>query len=136
MKATSRFSSLQLAGFITGLSLILIGIGCKPSGDAVTPQPATSTTTSNLTVNRWILENMRTYYYWNDKIPAAPDTTLAPDAFFDSILYDYDATLRPDGDRFSWIEESAADLTASLSGETKQPEWSSTCTFGHRVRRP
>lgn len=119
MKATSRFSSLQLAGFITGLSLILIGIGCKPSGDAVTPQPATSTTTSNLTVNRWILENMRTYYYWNDKIPAAPDTTLAPDAFFDSILYGYDATLRPDGDRFSWIEESAADLTASLSGETK-----------------
>lgn len=61
---------------------------------------------------------MRELYYWNDKIPASPDTTLAPDKFFDSILYPYDATTNPTGDRFSWIQESAADLEASLSGET------------------
>jgi carboxyl-terminal processing protease len=76
--------------------------------------PATTTE-----VNNWIVENMKYWYYWNDKIPANPDKSLAPDKLFDSILYKYDATIRPDGDRFSWINESAEALTASLSGESK-----------------
>jgi C-terminal processing protease CtpA/Prc len=42
---------------------------------------------------------------------------MAPDKFFDSILYKYDATTNPSGDRFSWIQESVEDLKASLSGE-------------------
>ena len=50
---------------------------------------------------------MREVYYWNDKIPANPDTTLAPDIFFDSILNKYNATTNPTGDRFSWIENDA-----------------------------
>jgi C-terminal processing protease CtpA/Prc len=62
---------------------------------------------------------MRTYYYWNDKIPANPDKSLAPDKFFGSLLNKYDATSNPDGDRFSWIQESADELKASLNGETK-----------------
>ena len=98
--------------------------GCKTI-DEVQPTTTTSTTTTagssatNADVNTWILSNMQTYYYWNTKIPANPDKALAPADFFNSLLYKYDKTLRPDGDRFSWIQESAADLTASLSGETK-----------------
>ena len=92
--------------------------GCRKETDLVEPTTTTTTTAENQTINKWILENMREYYYWNDKIPASPDLTLAPSDFFDSILYSYDATARPDGDRFSWIEENADDLSASLSGES------------------
>lgn len=69
-------------------------------------------------MNDWILENMQEIYYWNNKLPANPDKTLAPKAFFDSILNKYDATSNPTGDRFSWIEESGDELKASLSGQT------------------
>lgn len=93
---------------------------CSKPADEVAPKTVTTSAASeNSTIDNWILENMRDYYYWNDKIPANPDTTLAPSDFFDSILYAYDATLRPDGDRFSWIEESADQLAAELSGESK-----------------
>jgi carboxyl-terminal processing protease len=101
-----------MAGFVLTLS------SCNKKVDDVSPQ-TTATTSENSTIDNWILENMRQVYYWNDKIPANPDTTLAPSDFFDSILYSFDATLRPDGDRFSWIEENATDLTAELSGQTK-----------------
>ena len=56
-------------------------------------------------------------YYWTDKIPANPDKTLSPEFFFDSIRYKYDATLRPDGDRYSWINPDASQLQASLGGQ-------------------
>ncbi len=93
------------------LLLVLVQvIGCKPKEVAPTGDAA---------VNDWILGNMQYWYYWNDKIPTNTDKNLAPDKYFDSILYKFDATLRPDGDRFSWINPSAADLTASLSGESK-----------------
>ena len=69
--------------------------------------------------NNWILSNMKYWYYWNDKIPANPDLSQKPADFFSSLLYKYDAATRPDGDRFSWIQESADELKASLSGESK-----------------
>jgi C-terminal processing protease CtpA/Prc len=101
----------KILGTVAVLTFVLLQIiGCKtkevaPTGDAA--------------INDWIVGNMQYWYYWNDKIPANPDKSLSPDKLFDSILYKYDATLRPDGDRFSWINPSAADLTASLSGESK-----------------
>ncbi|ADB37933.1 S41 family peptidase [Spirosoma linguale] len=101
-----------LLGFIGSLS------GCKKTTDDVTPQTTTATVNENTTVDSWILANMRDLYYWNDKIPANPDTTLAPDVFFDSILNKYNATTNPTGDRFSWIENDANTLTAELSGES------------------
>ncbi len=107
---------LLLAGFVVSLS------ACKKDSDSVAPAPQTTADgaqiTANKTVNDWILSNMRDLYYWNDKIPANPDETLNPSDFFDSILNKYDATTNPTGDRFSWIEESAQDLQASLSGQT------------------
>lgn len=72
-------------------------------------------------VNNWIYDNMKTWYFWNDKLPGNPDFTPEPQSFFQSILYKYDATLRPDGDRFSWLQVSADELKASLSGETTSP---------------
>lgn len=109
-------------------SLLLLALGaflmtsCK-TPEAVAPvAPATSTATAtgpvtDTEVDSWILANMKFWYYWNDKIPAKPDTTLAPDKFFDSILNKFDATTNPTGDRFSWINKSADDLKAGLSGE-------------------
>ena len=76
---------------------------------------------ADVEVNNWIYDNMKTWYFWNDKLPASPDVTPNPPNFFQSILYKYDATLRPDGDRFSWLQKSADELKASLSGETTSP---------------
>ncbi|RCR67997.1 S41 family peptidase [Larkinella punicea] len=88
---------------------------------SVTPQSPVSGTPAKAdqSVNNWILENMRAVYYWNDKMPANPDTMLAVAPFFYSLLYDYNNRANPERDRFSWIQESAADLKASLSGEQK-----------------
>lgn len=109
----TKAGSVLIAGLLVSLA------SCKhQEDDVVTPQSSTSTT-ENQTVDSWILDNMQTYYYWNDKIPANPDKTLAPSDFFDSLLNTYNATTNPEGDRFSWIEENASDLTSSLSGETK-----------------
>ncbi|ARK09385.1 S41 family peptidase [Fibrella sp. ES10-3-2-2] len=113
MNVSTKPIRTALALFATGTLLLT---GCKKDPVEVNP---TGTTAADATVNDWILDNMRSLYYWNDKIPANPDKSLAPASFFDSILYKYNATTNPQGDRFSWIQESAAELTAALSGETK-----------------
>lgn len=69
-------------------------------------------------VNKWILENMETYYYWEHKIPQSTNDTISPDDFFDSLLYKYNATTAPDGDRFSWIQGDYEELQDMLSGVT------------------
>ncbi|QMW02620.1 S41 family peptidase [Spirosoma foliorum] len=89
----------------------LLMTSCKKDTDV-------SPITSNGEVNNWVLENMKNYYFWNDKLPANPDTSLAPKSFFPTLLYDYNTT-NPDRDRFSWLQESADDLKASLSGQSK-----------------
>ena len=111
-KAPMLRTSLLLA--MTGMALLT---SCKK--DPVDVNPLGTTTASKSYVDNWILSNMREVYYWNDKIPANPDTTLAPDKFFNSLLYKYDPTANPHGDRFSWIQESSAVLSALLKGETK-----------------
>jgi carboxyl-terminal processing protease len=70
-------------------------------------------------VNHWIYENMGLYYYWNEKLPRAPQYSQNPPDFFSSLLYRYNIVSRPDGDRFSWIQESAEELKSSLSGQSK-----------------
>ncbi|GAB3689191.1 S41 family peptidase [Spirosoma flavus] len=82
-------------------------------------KPADVTPATDAQVNDWILSNMQTYYFWNDKLPANPDKSLAPSPFFYSLLYDYNKTTNPERDRFSWIQESADQLKASLSGQSK-----------------
>ena len=97
---------LLLAALFIGATLI--------SCEKKTLEPASETVT-----NQWIHANMKYWYYWTDKMTASPDFSKDPEAFFESLLYRYDATARPDGDRFSWIRESADELEASLGGESK-----------------
>ncbi len=67
-------------------------------------------------VNTWMMNTLRDYYYWNDKLPNKSDKSLNPDAYFESILYWYDPVTAPDGDRFSWIESDYNKLIGSLNG--------------------
>lgn len=92
------------------LSISAAVLSCKEKN----VDPATETET-----NQWIYENMKYWYYWNDNMTSSPDYSKDPASFFESLLYRYDATLRPDGDRFSWIQESAEELEASLAGQSK-----------------
>ena len=62
---------------------------------------------------------MKYNYFWTDKIPANADKTVTPDKYFMSLLYDRNNTANTDRDRFSWIQESAAELKASLGGQSK-----------------
>ncbi|MVM39515.1 peptidase S41 [Spirosoma sp. HMF3257] len=108
---------LVVAGKLTlplAICSALLLTSCKKNED-VTP----SAPTTNGEVNSWVLDNMKTYYFWNDKLPANPDTSLAPKSFFNTLLYDWNNTANTDRDRFSWLQESADDLKASLSGQSK-----------------
>ncbi|GAB3761669.1 S41 family peptidase [Spirosoma pomorum] len=118
MNSASQFMAINFLKIcaIAGAMIVTVS-ACKHAEDEVTPT-SDATIAENQKVNDWILENMQSYYYWNDKLPSNPDKTQAPSDFFESILYHYDATTNPNGDRFSWIEESAQELTSSLSGET------------------
>lgn len=74
---------------------------------------------SDLETKQWVYDQMKSWYYWNDQITDQPDYTKDIKGLFESLLYKYDATLRPQGDRFSVIRESADELVASLNGESK-----------------
>lgn len=67
-------------------------------------------------VNEWIYDEMSIYYLWNNKLPGSPDYSLIPGKFFKSILNTFHPINNPDGDRFSWIQESYVDLLDNLSG--------------------
>lgn len=95
------------------LLAILIMAGALSSCKDKTVDPASDGQT-----NDWILSNMKYWYYWNETIPTSPDKSLKPGAFFSSLLNKYDATANPNGDRFSWIQESADELEESLNGKS------------------
>jgi carboxyl-terminal processing protease len=63
-------------------------------------------------INNWILSNMQYFYYWTDDIPNSTNKSLAPDAYFESLLSDQD--------RFSWIQENYQELLDALQGVTKE----------------
>src|SRR5690606_37781867 len=84
------------------------------SGDANIATP--DEISANKYVNGWIYDEMSVYYFWNDKLSKTPNYSLYPEDFFDSILYKYNKTSNPDGDRFSWIQEDYTELLGNLSG--------------------
>lgn len=101
------------------MGLLLMTGACQKEQVEPAPAPVTPPAPDlNLETNNWILENMQMYYFWNKLIPASLDKSKAPEDFFKSLLYTYNAA-RPDGDRFSFMAEDGAKLTASLSGEQK-----------------
>lgn len=76
----------------------------------------TSTTNPNADVNGWIYDTMKSYYLWENQLTAkaSTDNKLVPADYFESIL------VKPgELDRFSWIQEDVAELTASLQGVNK-----------------
>jgi len=83
-------------------------ISCKKDPKEPEPKPS-------YYVQNWILDNMEYWYFWNYKIPGNADTTMAPEPFFYSLLYD-----AADGDRFSWIEADYTTLQNELNGITKE----------------
>lgn len=105
------FFAVQKYWIVVGMLSVLLS--CK--NESVEPTEILP----NDQVNLWIVENMNNYYYWREQLPKQLDYSLRPDQFFASLLYKYDAALRPDGDRFSWIQENAEELQASLSGESR-----------------
>jgi len=96
--------------FLPVILLVAFAFSCKEKN----AEPKNETET-----NQWIYANMKYWYYWTDQITGSPDYNKTPGDFFNSLLYKYDATARPDGDRFSWMQESAKELEASLGGESK-----------------
>jgi C-terminal processing protease CtpA/Prc len=81
--------------------LMALMVSCHKD-EAIAPNP-------HAEVNEWILNNMATYYLWEEHIPSKTDQTLSPDDYFESLLY------APE-DRFSWIQEDYLELLNSLSG--------------------
>jgi len=86
------------------LLLLTINFSCEKDD----PIPQDPTEIANQNINNWILENMQTYYLWNDQIPSKTDKSLNPSDYFYSLLYK--------DDRFSWIQENYTDLLDLLSG--------------------
>ncbi|MGV3559668.1 S41 family peptidase [Larkinella arboricola] len=114
--------NIRYFAWIVAVGVIFGMTGCTKDPSITPDAPVTSTpskTDQSQSVNNWILENMRDVYYWADQIPANPDTTLAPEPFFYSLLYDYNKEANPERDRFSWIQENVDELKSSLSGEEK-----------------
>jgi len=106
MSSIFRFPSTR---WVLGMVLIVWLGACKDDNEVT---PSTTSSNENSYVDNWILKNMKFWYYWNDKIPASPNVTLAPKDFFKSLLYA--------GDRFSWIQENYQDLLNSLQGVSKE----------------
>ena len=86
------------------VTLILVTAACKKN-----PKEDITPLANNSTVNEWVVEQMRIYYYWNYGVPANTNLNFnqEPKAFFE--------TIRNKDDRFSWIEK-AVELKQGLSG--------------------
>lgn len=86
------------------LALVMVPLAC----DKNDPTPAGP----NEHVNSWIFENMEYWYFWSDNMPLAPNKSLEPEPFFESLINSQD--------RFSWIQENYTELLNSLRGVSKE----------------
>lgn len=108
---------------LTILSSVILLISCgdkDESGSSPNPDPSTS---ENEVANKWILDEMSEWYYWNDKLPAQNTLNMkldpgATNGFFESILY---TKSKANGqgiyDKFSWIESYTADTKSSSKND-------------------
>lgn len=107
----NRYSLLvnRILPVILFASLIVVS-SCKKKGG---PDPEPTGEVTNAEINRWILDSMNYWYYWNNSIPNESNLNLnvSPSVFFESLLN------RP-ADRFSWIQ-NATELKEQSSGIIK-----------------
>lgn len=96
--------------FLGAVCLSMLLNACEPGEDVIGSD-------KNIEyVNTWMMNTLRDYYYWNNRLPAQSNKSLKPEAYFNSIMYWYDPVTAPDGDRFSWIEKDYRNLISSLNG--------------------
>lgn len=97
--------------------LVTASFSCKKLTEVFPKtEDTTAATNPNAEVNGWIYDTMKSYYLWENQLAtkATTDNKLAPGDYFESLL------IRPgELDRFSWIQEDVAELTASLQGVNK-----------------
>lgn len=80
--------------------------------DIETDTTDTSTTDSSQysSVNRWIYDQMKTYYLWEDELPSVNSYSKTdPETFFENLRYD-------DLDKWSFITDDYGELSSTLSG--------------------
>jgi len=94
-------------------SMLLLVSGCHKDEETIvdgTDDETTSISAETLATNEWIKDIMETYYLWNTKIPDVDETQEEdPAAYFDKLLY-------TDEDKWSWITDDYASLSAEFSG--------------------
>jgi len=90
--------------FITLACVLTLNLSSCRKSDAHPDYPAG--TQEN--INSWIIDSMKVYYYWNTTLPARPNVSQDPSAFFKTIKYS--------GDRFSALvnPDIASSYPASL----------------------
>jgi carboxyl-terminal processing protease len=88
----------------------MVFVGCDKNNPTPDPDPVEQIPASVLTINKFIHDNMETYYLWNESMPYL-DYTKQSDSFkyFDSLLY------KPT-DRWSFITDDYAALANSYQG--------------------
>jgi len=71
------------------VTCLIVGAGfllaCET--EPVLPDKPVYPTGINEAVNQWTLDSLRRYYFWNTSLPASPDMSLEPQAFFRSVLH-------------------------------------------------
>ena len=96
LRFMKNFLKIQLSVLIL-LSIIIIS--CIRTDDEVPNFPEGSTESVNL----WVQDSMRRYYYWADQMPAKPDYHLPVKDFFKSLLSTQD--------RFSFLVNTSDSST-------------------------
>ncbi|MFT4224530.1 S41 family peptidase [Dysgonomonas sp.] len=109
---------VKLAFLLLLLSFLNACKDTKDDNDNPNPNPEKS---DNKYVNGWIYDELSEYYLWNDKMSSKQSFNLDMDPydFFDQdgILYKYNAVTK-EGDRFSYIEGTHANIPKSATAET------------------
>ncbi|AEW01206.1 hypothetical protein A4D02_32810 [Niastella koreensis] len=92
----------RLITFIVAVSIFMLS-GCSKKD-----YPGGYIPTDSLgIINKWVLDSMKRYYYWNSSINTSPDYSLNTASFFASLL--------SVADRFSWISDGSSLQPASNS---------------------
>jgi len=93
------------------LAALFFAVACSKEAPDVNPGPTGEVTRAE--VNRWVVDSMRYWYYWNTTIPGDQQLNFNedPKVFFESLLN------RP-ADRFSWIQ-NIRELEDELAGIIK-----------------
>ncbi|HPS13595.1 MAG TPA: S41 family peptidase [Prolixibacteraceae bacterium] len=105
-----NFKIIGILFLLTGLfySCTLFEISEDDSDD--TDTTSTSTDTASSKVNKWIYEQMGTYYLWEDQLPTVSSyADTDPETFYESLLY-------TKLDKWSYITDEYETLLSELTG--------------------